>query len=61
MGAAIIGGVGCGALKSFDEAGKFIQITGTTNPIPENVRKYKDIRSLFNEAYNSLEPLFCNL
>lgn len=61
MGAAIIGGVGCGALKSFDDAEKFIRITGTTNPIPENVRKYKDIRPLFNEAYNSLEPLFSKL
>ena len=61
MGAAIIGGVGCGALKSFDEAGKFIQITGTTNPIPQNVRKYRDIRPLFDEAYNLLEPLFSKI
>ncbi len=61
MGAAIIGGVGCGAIKSFDDAEKFIRITETTNPIFKNVSIYKDIRPLFNEAYNSLEPLFSKL
>ncbi len=58
MGAAVIGGVGCGALKSFDEVGRFNKITGTTFPLSENVKKYREMRSLFDEAYFSLEKLF---
>jgi xylulokinase len=61
MGAAIIGGVGTGVLKSFDEVEKYIQIMKTTNPIPENVEIYKNIRPLFDEAYFSLENLFSRL
>ncbi|MBI9104949.1 MAG: xylulokinase [Spirochaetales bacterium] len=61
MGAAIIGGVGADLLKSFDEVDKFISITGTTTPIEENVKIYKEMRPLFNEAYFSLEPLFSKL
>jgi len=61
MGAAIIGGVGTGVLKSFDEVEKYIQITQTTNPIPENVEIYKNIRPLFDEAYFSLENLFMKM
>jgi len=61
MGAAIIGGVGTGDLKSFDEVEKYIQIMKTTQPIPENVEIYKNIRPLFDEAYFSLENLFSRL
>jgi len=58
MGAAIIGGVGCGVFKDFDVAGRFIEITDTTHPDPALQSVYKEAKSLLNDSYDALAPLF---
>ncbi len=58
MGAAVIGGVASGALDSFDRAEDFITITDRVEPRIEHAETYRHIRSLFDEAYHALEPLF---
>ena len=61
MGAAVIGGVGAGLLDSFDRIESFIQFTDRVEPDRENVKRYQQIRPLFDEAYHALEPLFSKL
>jgi len=58
MGAAIIGGVGCGVFKSFDVAERFIQVVDRTRPNPAHAALYAEARKLFDESYAALEPLF---
>ncbi len=58
MGAAIIGGVGCGAFKSFDVADRFIEITNRTCPDPAVEPVYREAKALLNESYDALAPLF---
>ncbi len=61
MGAAIIGGVGCGVFKDFSVVDKFIEIKGRTAPRQETVSVYKRIKPVFDEAYQALENLFPKL
>ena len=58
MGAAITAGVGIGALKSFDEADRFLNIRSKISPNRDNSKKYSEMKALFDEAYYALEPLF---
>jgi len=58
MGAAIIGGVGCGVFKSFDVASKFISITDRASPDPSAAGTYARTKALLNESYDALAPLF---
>ena len=58
MGAAIIGGVGCGVFKDFDVAGRFIEMTDTTRPDPALQSVYQETKSLLNDSYDALAPLF---
>ncbi len=58
MGAAIIGGVGCGAFTSFDVADRFIQVVDRTRPNPAHAGMYDEAKKLFNESYDALSPLF---
>jgi xylulokinase len=58
MGAAIIGGVGCGAFGSFDEADRFIQVTRSILPRKETQGVYRPLKALFEAAYAATEPLF---
>ncbi len=58
MGAAIIGGVGCGVFKSFDVASKFISITDRASPDPAVAGTYARTKALLNESYDALAPLF---
>ncbi len=58
MGAAIIGGVGCGVFKDFDVASKFITITDRAKPDPAAARVYSHAKKLLNDSYDSLAPLF---
>jgi xylulokinase len=58
MGAAIIGGVGCGVFKSFEVADRFIQITERTPPDPAPAAAYRRAKDLLNDSYAALEPLF---
>ena len=58
MGAAIIGGVGCGAFKSFDVADRFIEVIDRTRPDPAVQPVYREAKALLNESYDSLAHLF---
>ena len=58
MGAAIIGGVGCGVFKDFDVAGRFIQITARVRADPGTAPVYAQAKGLLNDSYDSLAPLF---
>jgi xylulokinase len=58
IGAAIIGGVGCGAFKDFDVASRFIEITARTRPDPGLASVYQESKSLLNDSYDALESLF---
>jgi xylulokinase len=58
MGAAIIGGVGCGVFKSFEVADRFIQVTERTRPDPAPAAAYRRAKDLLNDSYEALEPLF---
>ncbi len=58
MGAAIIGGVGCGVFKNFEVADRFIQITDRVAADPGTAQIYAKAKSLLNESYDSLAHLF---
>jgi len=58
MGAAIIGGVGCGVFKSFDVADRFIQTVDRTTPDAARAGTYAEAKKLLNESYDALAPLF---
>ena len=58
MGAAIIGGVGCGVFKSFDVADRFIQMVDRTTPDAARAGIYAEAKKLLNESYDALAPLF---
>ncbi len=54
MGAAIIGGVGVGALPSFAAVDRFIKIQRTTAPNPENIQIYKAKKEALRRVYTVL-------
>jgi xylulokinase len=58
MGAAIIGGVGCGVFKDFDVAGRFIDIVDRTRSNPALQSVYQEAKGLLNDSYDALAPLF---
>jgi xylulokinase len=58
MGAAIIGGVGCGVFKDFDVADRFIRITDRVRADPGTAAVYAQAKALLNESYDSLAHLF---
>ena len=58
MGAAIIGGVGCGVFKDFDVADRFVQVTDRVRPDPGLQQVYQKAKGLLNDSYDALEPLF---
>ena len=58
MGAAIIGGVGCGVFDSFEVIDRFIKPTDRTQPDPANAGVYREAKALLNESYECLAPLF---
>jgi len=58
MGAAIIGGVGCGVFPSFEVADRFIETVDRTTPDLARAGLYAESKKLFNETYEALAPLF---
>ena len=58
MGAAIIGGVGCGVFRDFDVADRFIAVTDRDRPDPARAPLYREARRLLDDSYAALEPLF---
>jgi xylulokinase len=58
MGAAIIGGVGCGVFNSFDVADRFIEVVDRTKPDSSRASVYAGAKKLLNDSYEALAPLF---
>ena len=58
MGAAILAGCGVGLYPHQDMCERFSRVVETVHPIPENVRKYREILPVFQEAYEALRDVF---
>jgi xylulokinase len=58
IGAAVIAGVGCGAFPDFSVAERFIEIVDRSRPREEHFGTYRIAKSLFDDCYAALEPLF---
>lgn len=61
MGAAVLAGIGSGLFKDFGVIDRFIKITDTVHPNPNNSNKYKAIMPLFDEAYFALCDVYKGL
>ena len=61
MGAAVIAGVGCCLFPDFSAASRFIEITERTIPNPANGPIYDTLRTLMDECYTALEPIYPKL
>ena len=58
-GAALLAAVGAGVYASVDEAvGRTVHVTHSTSPIPENVRRYGELYSIYRSLYPALRPAF---
>ena len=58
IGAAVIGGVGVGALKDFKAIERFIKISAVVEPIHSHQAIYQKSLKLFSETYDSLVDVF---
>jgi len=58
IGAAVIGGVGVGALKDFSEIGRFIRVVDKVDPIKENHKISQKSYRQWIDTYNSLIDVF---
>ena len=58
IGAAVIGGVGVGALKDYSEIDRFIRVVDKVNPIKENQEIYQKSYQQFIDTYTSLVEVF---
>lgn len=58
IGAAVIGGVGVGALKSFAEIERFIRVVDEVEPNRDNQKVYQKSYQQFIETYDSLVNVF---
>ena len=61
LGAAVIAGVGCGLFKDFDVASRLFTITDRIAPDPSLAPVYERLKSLLEEGYRSLAPVFPKL
>ena len=51
IGAAVIGGIGAGELPDFSSASLFNKRMKSTEPVAEHVKKYNQLKPVFNKAY----------
>jgi len=58
IGAAVIGGVGVGALKNFSDIDRFIRIVDQVEPKKENQKVYEKSYQQFIDTYESLVDVF---
>ena len=61
MGAAIIGGVACGAFAGFDVVDDLLKTSETTRPVPANVSFYRGRTEVLVKAYESLVGVYGDL
>lgn len=58
MGAAIIGAVGVGEFRDFDEVTRFVKVDREIKPNGENKGTYRKLYKLFSESYEGLKEVF---
>lgn len=58
IGAAVIAGVGTGELSGFDQVSRFNERFSIKNPHIKNVEKYRNIKEIFEECYQSQLPIY---
>lgn len=58
MGAAILAGCGVGLYPHQDMCERFSRVVEVVHPIPENVKKYREMLPVFQEAYEALCGVF---
>ena len=63
VGAALTAGVGTGIYSSFSEAcGRMVKLDDTVyEPIPENVKRYREYYEIFRELYSRNKEMFAAL
>lgn len=61
MGAAITGGVGVGLFPNFDIVDRFLNIQERTLPIERNMMIYRQMKPIFESAYESLLSVYDQL
>lgn len=61
LGAAIAGGVGVGIYPDYQITRKFVQVEACEKPNPNNLKRYRELYRLFQQAYTALEPIFDEL
>jgi xylulokinase len=61
MGAAIIGGVGCGLYQDFGAAERFVRIRQRVQPDERTAAVYDALKPVFEKCYAALEPVFACL
>lgn len=61
MGAAIIGGVGCGLFSFADGAARFVIPDLSVEPNPETRRTYDKLKPVFDDCYRALEATMARL
>jgi xylulokinase len=58
MGAAIIGGVGCGLYSDFRSAQDFVRVRERVQPEERTAEVYDALKPVFEKCYSALEPVF---
>ncbi len=61
IGAAVAAGVGCGLYRDFSAVNRFILIENEVSPNPNNATRYRELKGLFEEAYQALNSVFDKL
>lgn len=61
IGAAVIAGVGCGALEGFESVELFNKRCESNAPVAENVETYKTYKEIFEQAYESQREIYTRL
>ncbi len=62
IGAAIMGGIGVGLWKSYEEAAeRVVKIKKVVEPTPENVEIYEKLYELFKSSFRNLNEIFNKL
>jgi xylulokinase len=61
MGAAVIGGVACGAFADFDVIGRFLRTEDVVEPNPAHQAVYRRLMPIFEKCYDSLVGVYDDL
>ncbi|MDQ1673685.1 MAG: gluconokinase [Frankiaceae bacterium] len=61
LGAALLGMTALGLLESLDRAADLVQIASVEKPTPDDADAYARLQPIFEQAYDSLAPVFAAL